>query len=114
MAFALQTFSRAFIVVDYVANTAAFAKNCENKAKPKLQCNGKCQMMKKMAKEEKKDQENPDRKAENKSENVLSSKSFFTAESPVNTGTYVVAKYPIYTAAREIKMPRSFFHPPNC
>ena len=57
-------------------NPEAFAKNCVNKAKPKLKCHGKCQVMKKMQEEEKKEQENQERKWENKI-TVLSSKSFF-------------------------------------
>lgn len=71
-----QTFSRIFIIADYYANTAAYAKNCINKAKPKMHCNGKCQMMKKILQEEKKDQENTERR-ENLKNEVLSSKSFF-------------------------------------
>ena len=46
--FALQVFNRSIIVLDYFANTASFAKNCENKARPMLHCNGKCQLMKKI------------------------------------------------------------------
>lgn len=57
-------------------NPEAFAKYCVNKAKPKLKCHGKCQVMKKMQEEEKKEQENQERKWENKI-TVLSSKSFF-------------------------------------
>lgn len=71
-----QTFSKPFVIADYYANTSKYAKDCINKAKPKMHCNGKCQMMKKLQQEEKKDQENPERKAENKNEIVLSSKSF--------------------------------------
>lgn len=64
-------------MADYFTNAAKYAKNCENKAKPEMHCNGKCQMMKKLQQEEKKDRENPGRKAENKSEVVLSAKTFF-------------------------------------
>ena len=49
-------------------NTAVFAKNCENKAKPALHCNGKCQMMKKMQETEKREQQLPERKSDNKIE----------------------------------------------
>jgi hypothetical protein len=76
VAFVIQTFSGQFIQLNYYLNTAAFAKNCENKARPKMHCNGKCQMMKKMQEEEKKDQQNTGSKTENKNE-VLSSRSFF-------------------------------------
>lgn len=64
-------------MADYYTNTSKYAKNCVNKAKPKMHCNGKCQMMKKLQEEEKKDQEKPERKGENKGEVILSSKSFF-------------------------------------
>ncbi|MFT3979304.1 MAG: hypothetical protein QM687_02465 [Ferruginibacter sp.] len=111
LAFALQTFNKAFIMVDYYANTGAYAKNCENKAKPKLHCNGKCQMMKKLKEEEKKEQQNPERKAENKNEIVLSSRSFFPVLSPANN--IVSPVFTGYTTARETKMPRNIFHPPS-
>ena len=78
ISFMCGVFCRTAIVLDYYANTAAFAKNCINKDKPTLHCNGKCQMMKKLRQDEKKDDTNPERKADGKNE-VLSSKSFFTA-----------------------------------
>lgn len=76
LAIAAQTFNRLAIVVDYYTNTASYAKNCINKAKPMMHCNGHCQLMKKLNHEENKDQQNPERRAENKLE-VLSSRSFF-------------------------------------
>ncbi|HTL10240.1 MAG TPA: hypothetical protein VL307_18325 [Chitinophagaceae bacterium] len=65
-------------MLDYYTNTAAFAKNCENKARPMMHCNGKCQMMKKLKEEEKKEQQAPERKNSHKIE-IVSSKSFFTS-----------------------------------
>ena len=76
-AFFAQTFSKTFVIADYYTNTAKYAVNCENKSRPKMHCNGKCQMMKKLHQEEKKDQENQERKLENKNEIILSAKSFF-------------------------------------
>jgi hypothetical protein len=61
-----QTFSKSFIVAGYYANTQAYAKNCENKAKPQMHCNGKCQMMKKIQAEEKKKQDGSERKTDYK------------------------------------------------
>jgi hypothetical protein len=111
LAFAIQTFSGGFVVLNYYTNTAAFAKNCVNKAKPKMHCNGKCQMMKKMQEEEKKDQQLPERKFENKIE-VLSSKSFFysaaTAFSVIASKATTVEKdYPLTDISY------SFFRPPQ-
>lgn len=48
-----QSFGKCFVVVEYNLNKDFIAKKlCVNKAKPKLHCNGKCQMMKKLAEEE--------------------------------------------------------------
>jgi hypothetical protein len=73
-----QNSGRIFIIADYYVNTAAYAKNCINKTNPGMRCNGKCQMMKKIFQEEKKDQENTERR-ENLKNEVLSSKSFFAS-----------------------------------
>ena len=111
VAFALQTFSSAFVVLDYAANTKAYASKCENKARPGMHCNGKCQMMKKLAKEEKKDEQNPERKGENKNE-TLSTKSFFTTSAPL-LRLIEMPEYPFLSDNRQEKMPRPFFHPPS-
>lgn len=77
-----------------------------------MHCNGKCQMMKKLKEEEKKDEQAPDRKAENKNELVLSSKSFYPV---LNFGIQLLKIYSLSIhPAKAVKMPRSFFHPPSC
>lgn len=53
-----QVFSKWLVVMEYRLNQDFIAKNlCINKARPKMHCNGKCQMMKRLAEEEK---QNPD------------------------------------------------------
>lgn len=108
-----QTFSRTFVIADYYTNTSKYIKNCENKARPKMHCNGKCQMMKRLQQEEKKDQENPERKSEKTNEIILSSKSFFAT---------VPTQYKINSKSKKIlpssdgrSIDRSFdiFHPPQ-
>ncbi|MFT3681227.1 MAG: hypothetical protein QM791_13205 [Ferruginibacter sp.] len=111
-AFAIQTFSKAFIVFDYLTNTKSFAKNCENKARPKMHCNGKCQMMKKLKQEEKKDEQSPERKAEHKNEYVLSSKSFYPVIA-FNTKE-LKQSFSLFNTGSEVKMPRSLLRPPIC
>ena len=111
LAFAAQSFHRTFIVMDYYVNTSAFAKNCENKEVPEMKCKGKCQMMKKLKEEEKKDRQNPERKAENKHE-VISSKSFYTTldyskENLKPAFNLTPAPQIIIGASRDI------FHPPS-
>ncbi len=68
LTFLVQLFSSQCIRLEYLLNTASFAKNCENKARPTLHCNGKCQMMKKLKEQEKREQQLPERKQEQKLE----------------------------------------------
>ncbi len=112
-AFVLQTFSKAFIMADYFVNTQAYAKNCENKAKPKMHCNGKCQMMKKLKQEEKKDEQNPERKMENKNEYVLSSKSFYPVLK-FNIAEQKTIFSLIMNNGKAIKMSYPLLRPPIC
>lgn len=109
-----QTFSKWLLIADYTINKEYIAKNlCENRSKPKLHCNGKCQLMKKMAAEE-------DEANKNTSGNSLSKMSFSetlfndepvektllapAAQEPVFNGFYLVKKYS--------SLPSSIFHPP--
>jgi hypothetical protein len=112
IAFAAQTFNGACIKLGYAINPEAFAKYCVNKARPKLHCNGKCQMMKKMKEEEKKEQENTARKLDTKSENI-SSKSFY----PSLITPEGVALVCYITSPRSmgfvIDHTSDFFHPPQ-
>jgi hypothetical protein len=57
--FAASTINRTIILLEYYTNRALYVKNCENKDRPTLHCLGKCQVIKKLAEEEKKDQQNP-------------------------------------------------------
>ncbi len=111
LAFVSQTFAGPFVMLDYYLNTAAYAKNCINKARLKMHCNGKCQAMKKIQEEEKKQQQDAERKAEGKMQQVLSSKSFFFQFNPmiipVAKATASEIIYPL------TDMSYSFFHPPR-
>lgn len=111
MFFALlgQSFNRAVIVTSYYTNTEAYAKNCENKAKPVLKCHGKCQMMKKLKQEENKDKSNPGRNSYQ--DEVLSSRSFYATIAVVADPslTHNTAHNATIPAVR----PVSFFHPPG-
>lgn len=76
LAFFLQSFSRTWVVADYWLNTGYYAAHCENKARPEMHCNGKCQMMKNIKAEERKDAENQERLSEKFENGPLSSKHF--------------------------------------
>jgi hypothetical protein len=111
LAFAAQTFRGGVVVLDYYTNKAAFEKKCVNKAKPKMHCNGKCQMMKKLQEEERKDQQVPERKFENKME-VLYCISVFsnsaTLFSVIAPKTIVIVQNCLI---KDISY--AFFHPPQ-
>ncbi len=109
--FVTQTFRAGIVMVNYYINTEAFAKNCINKAKPKLHCNGKCQMIKKMQEEEKKDQDQPLSKFENITE-ILSNHSFaYNFEIDLIT---IASKPALFEKKYPLKdISYSFFHPPR-
>jgi len=112
MAFVGQTFSAPFILLDYYTNTAAYAKNCVNKALPKMRCNGKCQVMKKMREEERREQENSQRQEAIKFQ-VLSAKSFYPQLIyPDATDLEAVKNYTPYLFVIS-SFPADFFHPPQ-
>jgi hypothetical protein len=77
-AFIAQTFSRSFALADYLANVEVYKKACVNKAKPMLHCNGKCQMFKKIKKQEGETGNNTPIPKFNQQDEVLSSKTFFS------------------------------------
>ncbi|WP_018628074.1 hypothetical protein [Niabella aurantiaca] len=108
--FAMQTFSQAIMMLDYRINRQAYAKNCVNKFRPKMHCNGHCQLMKKIQEEEKKNQQNPERKPDFKNEITLFSKSSFPELPFMIRSTSFV--YWLMNMGAEIKMPRFVFHPP--
>jgi hypothetical protein len=46
--FMFRDFSRPIIAADYLVNLERYKQACINKLKPKMGCNGRCQMMRKM------------------------------------------------------------------
>jgi hypothetical protein len=111
LSFLAQMFSREFYYVDYFLDSAAYAKNCVNKARPKMHCNGKCQLMKKIREQEKKDQESQEHSSVYKMQ-VFSSRSsfadgiFFLSDAYIQLYTRLITGSPVDRAC-------SVFHPPN-
>lgn len=104
-----QTFSKAVMVTSYYANTGAYAKNCVNKARPAMHCNGKCQLMKKMKQEENGDRQSPVPK--NGFDEVLSSKTFFTSVASLPGS--MLKHYPFYLSPLTAKRCKEYFQPPQ-
>lgn len=109
LAILVQTFNKAVIVTSYYANTGAYAKDCINKAKPKLHCNGKCQMMKKLKQEENKEEGNGLLKASQ--DEIISSKCFFASINTTTTNSNFI--FPLFTSSSPIDRASDFFHPPG-
>lgn len=107
--FAAQSFGNVWLWIDYKINLEKYAKNCINKARPMLQCKGKCQLAKKIQEEEIKKQKDAE-KAAPKIDYNLSSKHFFLSVnySIIKTSPY----FYIPESGTAIKMPRSIFRPP--
>lgn len=111
--FFAQTFSNAVIVGNYYLNRTAYSENCENKDKPWMHCNGKCQMRKQIQQEEKKDQENPERRADSKADVVLSSKSFFANSDNILQITVLISKTTPLSIGTITSRGTDIFHPPQ-
>ncbi|MEO8768468.1 MAG: hypothetical protein ABI402_00220 [Ferruginibacter sp.] len=111
LAFVVQTFSAPFIRLDYYFNQADYAKNCVNKKRPKMHCNGQCQVMKKIQEEEKQQQQTDERKMGSKVD-VLSSKSFFVTTTDLFFQTTAIIYFTQNNDAT-IQVARLIFHPPS-
>ena len=109
--FFAQTFNSMLIVADYYVNTAAFEKYCENKTKPNLHCNGKCQMLKTLKEEQKKEDSLPDRKIENKNETAIFLNTSLTEFTAV--AVKIDHNFSPFDEDGLTGMPRSLFHPPQ-
>jgi len=111
LALQLQSFQKGLIISDYYINTAAYAANCENKAKVELHCNGKCQMMKKLRQEDEKDQQNPQRKVENNRETFLFIEELFCLNTPPSQD--IEQSFSLFLVQETIDRPHTAFHPPG-
>jgi len=78
-----------------------------------MHCNGKCQMLKKLQQDAKKDQENPERKSENKNEIILSTKSFFASVPSPCSVLCKSNKLLPSSNGKSIDRSLAIFHPPQ-
>jgi hypothetical protein len=110
-AFLGQTFNQGWYYLDYQIQKKEYVKRCVNKARPMLHCNGKCQLMKKIEAQQKKEQgQAPEMKYANKVE-VLSSKSSFLLAFDALTTEYK-KRYFISNNGEAIDQSIAIFHPP--
>jgi hypothetical protein len=98
-------------MADYMVNLEAYKKACVNKAKPMMHCNGKCQMLKKMKKQEGDNGASLPVPKFNQSDLVLSSKTFFPSVyffKVINRTIFFNYSSPLFSHYLS-----SFFRPPS-
>lgn len=110
-ALCIQSFNRVLIISDYYLDTASYAAQCENKANVTMHCNGKCQMAKKLKKEDDKDKKNPERKIQNQNDFYLSGPQLFVI--PTLTSYSNGEQFPILPNPKTMDRPHSVFKPPT-
>lgn len=109
---ALQTFSKAFIVVNYHLNKAEITRKfCENKSKPKMHCDGKCHLKKQLKKEEKKEHSPFSRDLKEKHESQYFVEHYFTFLPQITQGSSIQT---IYSFSVSTSLLQGIFHPPTC
>jgi hypothetical protein len=107
----MQTFSKAVIVVDFYANQDVIARTlCENRDKPMLHCCGRCQLRKRLAREDN-EKNSPERKPENKNP------SLFTAAHTLIGISHLLLPPIRYAPSpsdnQTFDQPSFCFHPPD-
>jgi len=110
VAFAMQSFQKNLIVLDYYFNTAIFAENCVNQTRPQLNCKGKCQLVKKLQAEEKKEQQSPENKAQNQLLNIIALLPATLQSSPALA--ILQTSYPPFKVAALQHLSYPILHPP--
>ncbi len=115
MLFAFAIFIRPIVpVMEYIVNYDYIATVlCENKAKPELQCNGKCHLMKELAKASEEDKpSSSDKKVTNYPQEILFLQKIEMYSISVITflETKITTRYSnLYSHLSLV----SFFHPPS-
>ena len=109
ISFIAQSMNRSVILIDYMFNTASFEKNCINKAKPTLNCHGKCQVSKQMKEQEEKEKTQQVNAA--KVDLVLSSRSFF-AGAPAVFKPIIGRNHTSFDSGIPVHRSFEIFHPP--
>jgi hypothetical protein len=110
LAFSGQTFTQGWYWLDYQLSRASYEQKCINKARPKLQCHGKCQLMKKIQEEEKRQQQNaPEMKHAEKAETLGPTILSFQLDT-ISTALAAYS-YP-ENSGSPIDQPVCIFHPP--
>jgi hypothetical protein len=107
-----QTFSNELIVADFYANQDSIARSlCVNRDKPEMHCNGRCQLCKRLAQDNNKDKDTPERKDNAKSRLLISPAACDVAVAgPPGAPLH---HFPGSSSGRPTDRPSFCFHPPD-
>lgn len=108
-----QTFSSSMLILDYYVDKQSYIKNCINKYRPWLHCNGQCQLMKKLQQKEKKEEGESNEKKSEINFSLLFYQNF-TATVSYPVEITIKRKYSSYHSEHIIDRPGDIFHPPRC
>jgi hypothetical protein len=111
----LFVFKPVFPVIEYGLNYDYIAKVlCENKAKPELKCNGKCHLMKQLAKaSEAEKSDSKDKKNSSKIEWEIPFVNVEIESITVLNRSFTIAELPSYSNQYSFSSESLFFHPPT-
>lgn len=112
LSFFIQQLGKVIILADYYTNQSKYAKNCINKSRPKLHCNGKCQMMKKIQEEESKQKDASEKKVVNKHEPLIILADDLTTLNAI-IKSINKKEYFSLTSSNPIYRSYIIFHPPK-
>jgi hypothetical protein len=106
-----QTFNRGFILLQYQLNKSYIVAHlCENRNRPEMKCEGRCYLCKKLKKENKKDDQYPERKIGNSEEGFTFQESFsFVKKYRLSSSL----RYPGFSESLATIYLDRFFHPPQ-
>jgi hypothetical protein len=110
IAFLGQLFSREIIEAGFYMNRSAYLSSCENRDRPIISCGGKCQLIKQLKQEDRKDRENPERRADLKPVINYFENPDFTVTPQY---TIVIKEYSLTSPNTVLGFNTSPFHPPQ-
>ncbi|MFT3676478.1 MAG: hypothetical protein QM781_11305 [Chitinophagaceae bacterium] len=111
IAFMGQSFNQGWYYIGYLIQKKEYVKRCANKARPMMHCNGKCQLMKKIQAQEKKEQGQPPEMKFASRVEVLSSRSSFLLQlniPVISTPSHFI----LFTTGIPVDQSSAIFHPP--
>lgn len=109
--FTLQISGKLIICINYQINKEFIINNlCENRSKPKMHCDGKCQLKKEL--DQKDNNESPVDYIKEKIEVLLFSQK--TEDHSLNTSITGIHFFPPFILEKIRTVSFSVFHPPTC